>query len=111
MRLYYGGEVVHQAQSDDGMIEVVDSGDMRSMHFGTLPRQSSMSLRTPHTLELTYTQAMMACLIINPDPKRILVVGLGGGSIVKFLLYHFPDCQIDVIEISTRCNRCSTNLF
>ncbi len=98
MRLYYGGEVVHQAQSDDGMIEVVDSGDMRSMHFGTLPRQSSMSLRTPHTLELTYTQAMMACLIINPDPKRILVVGLGGGSIVKFLLYHFPDCQIDVIE-------------
>ncbi len=98
MRLYYGGEVVHRAQSDDGIIEVVDLGDTRSMHFGTLPRQSSMSLRTPHTLELTYTQAMMACLIINPDPQKVLVVGLGGGSLVKFLLYHFPNCQIDVIE-------------
>lgn len=98
MRLYYNGLVVHQAQSDDGIIEVVDVGDTRSMHFGTLPRQSSMSLRTPHTLELTYTQAMMACLIINPDPKRILVIGLGGGSVVKFLLYHFPDCYIEVIE-------------
>ncbi|MBL1319761.1 MAG: spermidine synthase [Methylophaga sp.] len=98
MRLYYGGVVVHQAQSDDGMIEVVDLGDTRSMHFGTLPRQSSMSLQTPHTLELTYTQAMMACLIINPNPKRILVVGLGGGSLIKFLLYHFPECHIDVIE-------------
>jgi spermidine synthase len=98
MRLYYGGTVVHQAQSDEGMIEVVDLGDTRSMHFGTLPRQSSMSLRTPHTLELTYTQAMMACLIINPNPKKILVVGLGGGSLVKFLLYHFSECHIDVIE-------------
>ncbi|MFW5447183.1 MAG: spermidine synthase [Methylophagaceae bacterium] len=98
MRLYYGGTVVHQTQSDEGIIEVVDLGDTRSMHFGTLPRQSSMSLSTPHTLELTYTQAMMACLIINPEPKKILVVGLGGGSLVKFLLYHFPECQIDVIE-------------
>lgn len=98
MRLYYDGLVVHQTQSDDGIIEVVDLADTRSMHFGTLPRQSSMSLRRPHTLELTYTQTMMACLIINPNPKRVLVVGLGGGSLVKFLLYHFPDCYIDVIE-------------
>ncbi|PHS27461.1 MAG: spermidine synthase [Methylophaga sp.] len=98
MRLYYNGVVVHQSQSDDGIIEVVDLGDARSMHFGTLPRQSSMSLRTPHTLELTYTQAMMACLIINPNPKRVLIIGLGGGSLVKFMLYHFADCYIDVIE-------------
>ncbi len=98
MRLYYGGVVVHQAQSDEGMIEVVDLGDTRSMHFGSLPRQSSMSLKTPHSLELTYTQAMMACLIVNPNPQKILVVGLGGGSLVKFLLYHFPECHIDVIE-------------
>lgn len=98
MRLYYNGLVVHQAQSDEGIIEVVDIGDTRSMHFGTLPRQSSMSIRTPHTLELTYTEAMMACLLIKADPKKVLVVGLGGGSLVKFLLYHFPECQIEVIE-------------
>jgi spermidine synthase len=98
MRLYYDGQVVHQAQSDDGIIEVVDLGDTRSLHFGTFPRQSSMSLRTPHTLELSYTEAMMACLILNSTPEKILVVGLGGGSIVKFLLYHFPDCEIDVVE-------------
>ncbi|PHS69547.1 MAG: spermidine synthase [Methylophaga sp.] len=98
MRLYDGGLVVHQSQSDDGIIEVVDIGDTRSLHFGTMPRQSSMSLITPHTLELSYTEAMMACLVFNPNPEKILVVGLGGGSFVKFLLHHFPDCQIDVIE-------------
>ena len=98
MRLYYDGLVVHQSQSDDGVIEVVDLGDTRSLHFGSHSRQSSMSLATPHTLELTYTQSMMACLLLNPHPERILVVGLGGGSVVKFLLHHFEQCHIDVVE-------------
>ncbi len=98
MRLYYGGIVRHQAHSDEGMIEVVDLGDTRSMHFGTFPRQSSMSLRVPHRLELGYTESMMACLLFNPKPRHILVIGLGGGSVVKFLLHYFPDCKIDVVE-------------
>ena len=98
MRLYYGGLAIHQSQSDDGMIEVVDLGDSRSLHFGTYPRQSTMSMTTPYSLELSYTEAMMACLIINPQPQKILIVGLGGGSLVKFLLHYFPECQIDVIE-------------
>jgi spermidine synthase len=97
MRLY-DGLVVHQSQSDDGVIEVVDDGDIRSLHFGTFPRQSCMSLQTPHTLELTYTEAMMAALLLNPEPERVLIVGLGGGSLVKFILHHFPNCQIDVVE-------------
>lgn len=98
MRLYYGGNVVHQAQSDEGVIEVVDLGNERSLHFGTYPRQSTMSLDTPHTLELTYTQSMMACLLLNSSPRRALVIGLGGGSLTKFLLHHYPNCSIDVIE-------------
>ncbi len=98
MRLYYDGLVVHQSHSDDGVIEVVDLGDSRSMHFGTHPRQSCMSIETPYTLELTYTEAMMAALLFNTQPQKILVIGLGGGSLVKFLLHHFPACQIDVAE-------------
>jgi spermidine synthase len=98
MRLYGDGVVVHQSQSDEGVIEVVDTGDSRSMHFGTFPRQSSMRLSQPHALELTYTQAMMAALLLNPNPRKVLIVGLGGGSLVKFLLHHFPNCQIDVVE-------------
>ncbi len=98
MRLYYGGIVRHQAHSDEGVIEVVDLGDTRSLHFGSFPRQSSMSLSVPYRLELGYTQAMMACLLFNPAPRRALVVGLGGGSVVKFLLHYFPNCKVDVVE-------------
>jgi len=98
MRIYGDGSLIHQAVSDDGLIEVVDSGNIRSLHFGTFPRQSSMRLNQPHYLELSYTQAMMGCLLLNPNPKRVLVIGLGGGSLVKFLLHHFPDCYVDVVE-------------
>lgn len=98
MRIYGDGTLIHQAQTDDGVIEVVDNGDSRSLHFGTYPRQSSMQLSDPAHLALSYTQSMMGCLLLNPIPRRVLVIGLGGGSLVKFLLQHFPQCQIDVVE-------------
>lgn len=109
MHLYNGGFLVHQRVTDEGIVEVVDMDGIRSLHFGTYPRQSSMSLRHSHTLELSYTQAMMACLLFNPNPSRALVIGLGGGSLVKFLLHFFPLCDVvvvekrrDVIEVATR---------
>jgi spermidine synthase len=98
MRFYGNGRVVYQSQSDEGIIEVVDSGRERALHFGTSPRQSAMDLSHPHALLLTYTHAMMAALLLNPAPKRVMMIGLGGGSLVKFLLHHFPDCHIDVVE-------------
>jgi spermidine synthase len=33
------------------------------------------------------------------DPKRVLIVGLGGGTIPGFLHKHFPKMQIDVVDI------------
>lgn len=98
MQIYGNGRLVHQLHSDEGVIEVVDEGDVRSLHFGTYPRQSSMRISDPSALELSYTQAMMGCLLLNPNPQRVLVIGLGGGSLVKFLLRHYPQCQIDVVE-------------
>ena len=98
MQIYGDGRLIYQSHSEDGVIEVVDSGDSRSLHFGTYPRQSSMRLSDPLYLDLSYTQAMMASLLLNPNPQRALVIGLGGGSVVKFLLHHFPQCQVDVVE-------------
>ena len=98
MRLYGDGVLVYQSQSDDGVIEVVDLKGIRSLHFGTVFRQSSLSLTCPHTLVLPYTATMMACLLFCPQPSRVLMVGLGGGAIVRFLLHHFPHCHLDVIE-------------
>ena len=84
----YGGIVIHQSRDEHGTIEVVEDGAYRSLHFGSEPKQSSMELHNPIRLALTYTRAMTAALLFNDAPRSVLLIGLGGGSLAKFLLHH-----------------------
>src|SRR6187401_299180 len=43
---------------------------------------------------------MMAFLLCNPNPKHIVMIGLGGGSLAKFCYRHLPRSKITVVEIS-----------
>ena len=94
----YHGRLVHRRRSRHGVIEVVDDQLTRSLHFGDSTRQSAMYLDHPAVLVLEYTQSMMACLLFNPRPRRILLLGLGGGSLAKFLLQHYPESAVDAVE-------------
>lgn len=94
----YGGALVHASRDEDGLIEVVDEDGVRAMHFGTSSRQSAMNLADPDQLELSYTRAMLVALLFQDTPRRILLVGLGGGSLAKYLLRQLPDAMIDVVE-------------
>jgi spermidine synthase len=94
----YNGTVIHRSQDSRGFIEVVDDGYTRSMHFGNAIRQSAMELSRPEYLALTYTRAMTSSLLFGPSPRRVLLIGLGGGSLAKFIWHHFPHCSIDAVE-------------
>jgi spermidine synthase len=65
-------------------------GDMVSLHFETDAIQSLMSCKDPFALQLPYTKTMMGFLLTNPNPRHILMIGLGGGSMVKFCHEHLP---------------------
>jgi spermidine synthase len=95
----YQGRLVYRCCDAIGPIEVVDTPTQRALHFGTRERQSAMDLQAPCSLVLSYTRAMLAGLLFWESPKTVLNVGLGGGSIPKFLAAHFPECQIDVVEL------------
>lgn len=95
----YGGRLLHHGHDEYGSVEVVDDGACRSLHFGSEPKQSAMLTANPHHLHLSYTRAMTAALLFHEQPRRILLVGLGGGSLAKFLLHHYPEAQIDAIEL------------
>ena len=94
----YGGIVIHQDRDALGTLEVVEDGYQRSLHFGSEPKQSSMDLNDPLRLALSYTRAMLSALLFNPAPQRVLLLGLGGGSLAKFVLHHFPACRLDAVE-------------
>lgn len=79
---------------------VLEDSDTRYLYFSFAHVQSAMRIEKPDSLELAYTRKMMSFALFNPKPKRILMLGLGGGSLAKFCHRHFPDSEITVIEIN-----------
>lgn len=94
------GTVIHKDYWDGHTVEIFDSGGHRSLYFGSRHLQSQMCLLTPHDLVLSYTRYMLLTLLINSRPQKILVVGLGSGSFVRFFQHHFPDSDIDAVDYS-----------
>ena len=90
--------LVFSCHDEEGVIEVVDDVDARALYFGTSARQSAMSREEPHRLVLSYTRSMLSGLLFTPEPRSALVLGLGGGSLPRFLMHVFPTCRIDVVE-------------
>jgi spermidine synthase len=62
-------------------------------------RQSVVKVGDPNHLELPYARAMAVGLVLGERPRRVLIVGLGGGTIPGFLHKHFPQTIVDVVDI------------
>lgn len=78
---------------------VYTDGDRRCLMFSDGVIQSEMLLSDPDGLALAYTRAIMCFVLFQPAPRDILIVGLGGGSLVKFCLRYLPNARITVLEI------------
>ena len=82
-----------KGQRPGGLPEVAVSEDngLRSMYLGSDTLQSQMRISDPAELVLAYTRAMAGCLLLQASPRRILHVGLGGGSLPRFFHARLPD--------------------
>jgi spermidine synthase len=79
---------------------LVEDGKHRALCFtidGSV--QSEMRIDDPDALVNEYTRKMMAFLLFCPEPRRVLMIGLGGGSLVKFCNRHLPSTHVTVVEI------------
>ena len=81
-------------------VEVSESRGVRSLYLGSPTVQSSMSLAHPNDLILDYTKAMMSFLLFHVRVHSVACIGLGGGSIPKFIRKMLPEIDICVIENS-----------
>ena len=79
--------------------QVHTCGDRRRLEFQPGMIQSEMLLSRPDHLLLRYARAMMCFTLFVPRPRHILMVGLGGGSLLKFCHRHLPDTRITVLEL------------
>jgi len=107
----YNGILIHRSVVGEDNLDVVDSGSYRSLHFDSASIQSRLLRSDPAELVIEYTQAMMLALAYQPAPRRVLLLGLGGGSQARFLLKYFPDCHIDAVEISPAVSELARRFF
>jgi spermidine synthase len=83
-------------------VEVSERDGVRSLHLGSSTVQSSMKVADPVELVLSYTRAMMGFLLFCPQPKHVVMIGLGGGSIAKFIYHRLPATRLTVIEANAK---------
>lgn len=105
------GNVIHWRRDRFGDIAVTDDNGIRSLYFGDGILQSSIRLDRPEELIEGYNHAMMSALIFRDSPSSVLLIGIGGCSLVNFLVNAFPGCAIDVVEIRQTVIEIATDFF
>ncbi len=83
-------------------IQISEKRGVRYLHFGSDWVQGAMKIRQPNVLELEYTRKMVSCLEQATDdwPQQVLIIGLGAGSLVKYIHKQHPNAQLTVVEIA-----------
>ena len=91
---------IHKSVSDDSIVEVSEQNGIRSLHLGTVTIQSSMKVKSPNELELAYSRGMMGFLLFTDKVKNVLSIGLGGGSVPKYIHAFCPEISQTIVEIN-----------
>ncbi len=92
--------LLHKKSAFNTIVVTEDEKGLRTLWFEVDgARQSVVKPGDPDYIELQYARAMPVGLACMKQPRRVLMVGLGGGTIPSFLHRHFPQLQIDVVDI------------
>ena len=97
--------------TDFDPVEISERKGVRYLHLGGSAVQSAMRIRDPYALELEYTRAMMAFLLFKPAPRNIVLIGLGGGSVAKFIHRKLPGARLAALEVNPDVAAAARSLF
>lgn len=98
-----GVRQIHQERSLYRNIIVTEDSKRRCLRFTITRRQgqnqSCRFLEDPQRLVFPYAKMALSSLLVQDNPKRILIVGLGGGTLSETYSSLFPDAEIVISEI------------
>lgn len=96
------GRPIYRKDSLYHRILVYKRGSVVTLQFGRrrpIRMQSQVNLANLRQHMLEYSELTFCGLLYKPQPKKLLVLGLGGGVIPREMRYYLPDLDIDVVEI------------
>jgi len=71
------------------------------LRFDRLAVTGVMHLENPYIIIFDYMRLQLLCLLWNPEPERILIIGLGIGILPKIFNHLSPNTLIDIVEIDS----------
>ena len=95
-------KVLMEKESLYHYLRVTQSGQIRWLQFrrsGGEYEESAINLADPLRLEMHYYSQMLAAFAHQPEPKSILFIGLGGGTLPRAIHHYFPQTHIDNVEL------------
>ena len=106
---------IHQEKSLYRNILVTEDSNRRCLRFTITSRigqnQSCRFLEDPVELVFPYAKMTLSSLLVQDNPERILIVGLGGGTLPDTYQLLFPDVEIVVSEIDDAVFRVARDYF
>ena len=106
--------VVHEERSLYRNIIVDETHDLRCLKFNTKSSQTSQSYmykNNPDKLVFNYTKLTFASLLVTDNPKNVLIIGLGGGTLSNVIHALYPAAKIHNVEIDPAVLKVARNYF
>jgi spermidine synthase len=102
---------VSKLRGDTPEVDVSEQDGVRNLHLGSNTIQSAMRVAAPFDLELTYTRGMMCFLLFTRTARTVLMIGLGGGSLPKFIHHYIPEMCVTALELNPAVIDAARNQF
>lgn len=90
--------IIYEKDSAYHQINVLEDGVNRYLRFNR-SFQGGMVLKNPHESPFLYTSYAHLAFVFTPNIRRVLLIGLGAGTIPKRFLRDYPDVVADSIEL------------
>jgi len=107
-------KVIHSERSLYRNIIVEEQGNQRCLKFNTKSSKTNQSCiykDDPKKLVFNYTKLVFSSLLMIDDPKSVLIIGLGGGTLSNTIHELYPNAVIDNVEIDPAVTKVARQYF
>lgn len=98
-------------KTTDETLRIWQQGERLWLDFDDGLVQSEINLAQPELLPSSLNRAMLAGMLFEEAPQRVLLVGTGGGATARYFSHRFPDVKGEAVEVSESVASIAVNYF